>query len=685
MNKPTFFVILSLVLLLASVLVPPIATAQTATTMITITKYAADGTTVMNTTTIDVATMEVTLPVQGDGITHYWNQGPTFDPANILDPDEKLNLKDKGAVQGTDVKDLCDLVGGASAGDTIRIQAEDGYGENFTYNTIYSPAPAQGPMAMCWKKNGNYSGAGYNDGIQLVFIPEVANGSGQFVFGNQDMNDCLPETNWHYYFEGGTQYFSCNGISIKYIDTIEIYTSGMSEWDLQLDGAISYNMSQNDFENGVACHGEVNWVDGTDTWSGMPLWLLCGWVDDNTIHGPGSFNDTLAAAGYEITVSGSDGYSKTFNSGSVSRDNDFIVANKLNGQPLPADRFPLRLVGPNLSSSQKVGQIARIELTGIPWAIELDGAENIILPQGNFENQVATNGAQWIESGSDTWDGLSLWRLVALMDDSDPNTFNDTLAATGYDVTVIATDDYSKTFSSANMARNDDMIVAHMLNGGTLSQNNSPLKLVGPGLSSGQKVGMICRIELSGLPDTNWQLDLSGAQNYLMSQTEFEEGITCHGAATWIDGADTWSGMPLWLLCGWVDDETQHGPNSFNDALAETGYEITVSGSDGYNKTFNSGSVSRNNDLIIANKINGLPLPTDRYPLRLVGPTLSGSQKVGQIVSIELTGITWSPLIYDSDQDGSISKQEALAAVVDFFGGQITKQQALDVIVLFFS
>ncbi len=45
----------------------------------------------------------------------------------------------------------------------------------------------------------------------------------------------------------------------------------------------------------------------------------------------------------------------------------------------------------------------------------------------------------------------------------------------------------------------------------------------------------------------------------------------------------------------------------------------------------------------------------------------------------------WDPWNFDADQDGDMSKQEALNAVVAFFGGDITKQQALEVIVLFFS
>ncbi len=679
MIKTMFAIMLCLALIIPGVLIPPIAAAdEEPTTSIAVTKFAADGTTVMDSTIVDIPTMEGTLPVQGDGVTHYWMQGATFDPGNILDPDETLNLKDKGAVQGTDIKDLCELVGGASPGDTIRIEANDGYGENFTYETIYSPVPAQGPMVMCWKKDGSYSGAGYDDGIQLVFFAQTANGSGQFVFGNQDMHDCLPEDNWHYYFDGGTQYFSCNGVSIKMIDTIQIYTSGASEWDLQLTGAIDYTMSQNDFQNGVACHGAVTWVDGDGTWSGMPLWLLCGWVDDAVIHGPGSFNDALAAAGYEITVSGSDGYNRTFTSADVARNDDIIVANNLNGQPLPAGRFPLRLVGPGLSGADKVSEIVSIELTGIPWALELDGAENIVLPQDNFENQVVVNGVQWVENGSKTWNGLPLWQLVGMMDDKDPNTFNDALAATGYDVTVIATDDYSKTFNSADVARNDDMVVANTLNGAELTPDIYPLKLVGPGLSSGQKVSMICRIELSGLGDTDWQLDLLGAQDYTMTQTEFEEGLACHGEVTWVDDTDTWSGMPLWLLCGWVDDGVQHGTDAFNDALAVVGYEITVSGSDGFSYTFASADVARNNDIIVANRFNGMPLEAGRYPLRVVGPTLAGFQKVGQIVSIEIHSLQ-----YDDNENFIIDYAEMIAALMDYLTDQISYGKMIDVLMVY--
>jgi hypothetical protein len=97
-----------------------------ATTSVRITKYAWDRTTLISSTTIDFDTMKTTLPVQGDGTTHYYHQGPTFDSNNLWDPDETVNLKDKSAVMGTDLKDLCNLVGRMANGDSVQVKTNDG-------------------------------------------------------------------------------------------------------------------------------------------------------------------------------------------------------------------------------------------------------------------------------------------------------------------------------------------------------------------------------------------------------------------------------------------------------------------------------------------------------------------------------------------------------------------------------
>jgi len=74
------------------------------------------------------------------------------------------------------------------------------------------------------------------------------------------------------------------------------------------------------------------------------------------------------------------------------------------------------------------------------------------------------------------------------------------------------------------------------------------------------------------------------------------------------------------------------------------------------------------------------------------GPhTFSGVVKDDELNEYTIGGDTtitvgvFDPWDYDLDEDGVISKMEALTAVVDYFGGLITKQQALAVIVLYFA
>jgi len=100
-----------------------------ATASIHIVKYANDGTTILAETTRTYQWMQANMPVLGDGTTHYYAQGPIFvdnpDPAVEeqlrWNPSEDTNVqeKDQGAVKGTNLKDICDLVGGMNAGETL--------------------------------------------------------------------------------------------------------------------------------------------------------------------------------------------------------------------------------------------------------------------------------------------------------------------------------------------------------------------------------------------------------------------------------------------------------------------------------------------------------------------------------------------------------------------------------------
>lgn len=192
------------------------------TTEVHVIKYAEDVTILVE-TTVSYQWMEENLPVYGDGVAHYYHQGPVFE-GDKRDKNETKNLKDKGAVKGTDVKDLCDLVEGMSPGDEVMIHAPDGYHVEFGYTNVYEPQPRQGPIVLCWycgedTEVGERQGKGYPPdyfmGMRLVFFADG------YIFGNWDMHECLPEKCQHFY---GDLYPSTNGLSVKWVDEIRIYT-----------------------------------------------------------------------------------------------------------------------------------------------------------------------------------------------------------------------------------------------------------------------------------------------------------------------------------------------------------------------------------------------------------------------------------------------------------------------------
>jgi len=121
------------------------AAAAGATTSVHLARYGSDGSTVLAGRTVDYRWMEKNLPVQGDGVTHYYHQGPVFE-GDIWDPGEAVNLKDKGPVKGTDIRDLCELVGGMSPDDEIMLRAVDGWSTTLAYANVYEPSARQGPL-----------------------------------------------------------------------------------------------------------------------------------------------------------------------------------------------------------------------------------------------------------------------------------------------------------------------------------------------------------------------------------------------------------------------------------------------------------------------------------------------------------------------------------------------------------
>jgi DMSO/TMAO reductase YedYZ molybdopterin-dependent catalytic subunit len=806
-QKLAFFVLL---VVAAGMLAAPVTAAET--TSLHIVRFADDGSTKLNELIVNYTWLEANLPVLGDGTTHYYHQGPVFegDPWN---PAEDANIleKDMGAVKGTDLRDICGLAGGMSAGDTVKVKADDGFSKTFPYENVCTPDARQGPIGITWFRDGAYV-PDYTDGMKVVFFADDStNPWGYHVYGNYDMNQTMAEEYRHYYQPGLP---ATTGLSVKYVADIEIFSNepapvvdtlydgpvtlgtgtftlttydtatdydvasltplgaldaaateadfiynvtdfkyesmgilmlddvgeytfqkvkdvngttieqwawscavdgvvlddfgspgtdglniyeladgdevvfyygdtkiegysradaiaeiviamtvegGEGDYTLDLIGADTVTLTKADIDEAVACGHVANYTDAYgDLWEGVPLWYFAGVVDDVET-GHWTFNSGLAAEGYSVKVTAGDGYSINFPSGDIALSDGYILANTLNGEPLPLLKpnstkpcWPLQMIGPEVSSGQLVGNIAEIELVGLPepdagWELRLEGVVNDTITEADFlwgiNGGHATN---YTDNQGRVWTGMPLWWLVGGVDDLEMTshwTFDDALAAANaYTVRVSAADGYNVSFTSSAIARSDGYILAYLMNGTPLSEDYAPLRLVGTNITSGaQKVSHVATISLDGLPGPSgdWTLQLDGPIEYVMGQDEFEAGVACH-TATYTDGfGNEYQGIPLWYLMGWVDDRIPHGPDGFNEILARNGYTVIVTAGDGYSKEISSTEIGTDDRFIVANTLNGSPLSTEGdhppYPLRLVGEGAQGSLSVGNIARIELT------------------------------------------------
>ncbi|MHC1594340.1 MAG: hypothetical protein ACXQT2_03430 [Methanotrichaceae archaeon] len=336
-------------------------------------KYGADGKTVVNETKVTYRWMEENLPLYGDGTAAYRFEGVDFSEGDHWDRNETYpgGFKIDRVVKGTSVRDLCELVGGMELGTEIELVASDGYETALGYENIYieeltpEQRGRQGEAFLAWWATDQGYVPGYSNGMRLFFTASEED----HVFGLWDMHECTDKKYWHYYWNDNIRYPSCAGLSAKYVETIRVYSAPDADWSLSLEGAANDTITKSHFEQALACTMGGHAAEYTDgngrTWEGMPLWLLCGWVDDDNPHSGGAYNDSMAVAGYNITIISRDGYQVTFDSRNITRNENYIVANSLNGVHIPSDddSWPLRLVGANVSGSKNVKGIARIVLS----------------------------------------------------------------------------------------------------------------------------------------------------------------------------------------------------------------------------------------------------------------------------------------------------------------------------------
>jgi hypothetical protein len=204
---------------------------------------------------------------------------------------------------------IATLIGNVPVDTAILVTAADGYAMNYEAGMFLDRS--EGTWILAYKENGSYMP--YDPGPLRVVL--------------------AGEDNPH--FEGA--------ISAKMVIRIDIL-GAYEDYSLLMYGAITRAFSRGELEAGVGCPCHTSTVTVTSkgethTYTGLPLWRLVAYVDDDRAPGPEQgihyddedFNAALAVSGYAITLVAEDGYTQSVTAQLIAHDDRFIVAFKQDG------------------------------------------------------------------------------------------------------------------------------------------------------------------------------------------------------------------------------------------------------------------------------------------------------------------------------------------------------------------
>jgi len=224
----------------------------------------------------------------------------------------------------------------------------------------------------------------------------------------------------------------------------------------------------------------------------------------------------------------------------------------------------------------------------------------------------------------------------------------------GEAIRVEAEDGYSMTISQSQIAENDfivfdavtkmetshgdlTLLAIYEQDGEPLAEGSGPLRL---GIISDEGtvteghwwIKWIVRIDVIDYQEP-WTLELIGHSTASIDNEEFNEGAGFSFAEWTDDDNRVWKGIPVKSLLGLIDDDD---PSSFNEQLANAGYEVEFKAGDDYSKVFTSAEIMAGTDWIVSHMRDGEEMPENQWPLRFVGSNLSKGQMVGALASIKI-------------------------------------------------
>lgn len=251
--------------------------------------------------------------------------------------------------KGVSLNSLIEKMGEIDPTMGVNVVAEDGYGLAFSYDQItngtfiaYDPAtgdelrnPVPLTAILAYERDGELLDSREDGVLRVMIISEK--------------NNQVTDGHW----------------SIKWVSRLEL-NSLVQDWNVVVNGAISESLDRSTVESCVNCH-EATWTDDVgQVWKGTPLWRFMGYGDDAIKHEGLCYVNELALDGYDVELLASDGYSAVVSSIDAHRNEAFVLATTVDGNPLPEKYFPMRLVGEGLEKSSMVGALSEVNLSIAP-------------------------------------------------------------------------------------------------------------------------------------------------------------------------------------------------------------------------------------------------------------------------------------------------------------------------------
>ncbi len=136
------------------------------------------------------------------------------------------------------------------------------------------------------------------------------------------------------------------------------------------------------------------------------------------------------------------------------------------------------------------------------WSLTMHGLVSRVIHRREFEALVTAYGLGWSD-GDNTWHGIPLWRLAAMIDDFDNETtsLNMSLVEKGYKIRLTAGDDFVVSFKAASIANDSGYLVTNTINGEPLplrtprDRPSWPLHLRGDKVHQPYNIGNITTLE----------------------------------------------------------------------------------------------------------------------------------------------------------------------------------------------